>query len=177
LLTERNGGEEMNKKVLGIIIALMAVTTLSTTISVVFATKSTPVAGVWTITPVPDSVVKKPVGIALIQTSVDDIELVGNIAGSGTYDRRLVIHNYGPNSKDGPLFKVTQQGLITIYATFDGKSGTLYIKTVANSQKLIDGEWTIIGGTEGLVSLHGQGTFDHLSPTKFTYEGQVHFSP
>jgi hypothetical protein len=162
----------MNKKVLGIIIALMAVTTLSTTISVVFATKPTHVEGTWKIDT--GTVYKDPAGNSdtLIETHEDIITLTGDIEGTGDYDRRLVFHNYSPS----PPWQVTQQGLITIDATVGGMSGTLYIRTVANSQKLIDGEWTIIGGTEGLVNLHGQGTFDHTSPVAFTYEGQVHFS-
>jgi hypothetical protein len=173
MLSERKGGEGMNKKILGIIIALMAVTTLSTTISVVFATKPIHVEGTWKIAT--GTVYKDPAGNSgtLIETHEDTITLTGDIEGTGDYNRRLVFHNYSPI----PPWQVTQQGIITIHATVDEKEGILYIKTVANSQKSPDGQWTIIGGTEELVNLHGQGTFSHVTPLLFTYEGQVHFDP
>jgi hypothetical protein len=163
----------MNKKVLGIIIALMAVTTLSTTISVVFATKPTHVEGTWKIDT--GTVYKDPAGNSdtLIETHEDTITLVGGIEGTGDYDRRLVFHKYTP----APPWQVTQQGIITIEAKVDEKEGLLYIKTVANSMTSPDGEWTIIGGTDGLVNLHGQGKFSHTSPITFGYVGQVHFDP
>jgi hypothetical protein len=174
MLSERKGGEEMNKKVLGIIIALMAVTTLSTTISVVFATKPTHVEGTWKIDT--GTVYKDPAGNSdtLIETHEDIITLTGDIEGTGDYDRRLVFHNYSPS----PPWQVTQQGIITIEEAKVGEmTGTLVISTVANSQKSPDGQWTIIGGTEELVNLHGQGTFSHVTPLLFKYEGQVHFDP
>lgn len=39
------------------------------------------------------------------------------------------------------------------------------------------GHWVILGGTEGLETLHGQGTFvlDSFEPVGGPYEGQIHF--
>ena len=165
----------MNKKALVLFLGLLTITMLATTISVAFATKPMKVKGTWTIAT--GTVYKDPEGNSdtLIETHEDTITLTGDIEGTGTgdYDRRLVFHNYSPI----PPWQVTQQGIITIHATVDEKEGLLYIKTVANSQKSPDGQWTIIGGTEQLVNLHGQGTFSHLTPLMFTYEGQVHFDP
>jgi hypothetical protein len=166
----------MNKKVLGITGLLMVVAMLAATSSMVYAEKSTSVSGSWTITF--GTFVGRPVadGDIIIRTDQDTIMLTGDILGTetGTYDRMFLIHNY----LSGPSFwKVTEHGLITIEATVDGMSGTLYIKTASNSQKAVDGVWTIVGGTEGLANLHGQGTFNHISQVEFEYEGQVHFDP
>jgi hypothetical protein len=37
-----------------------------------------------------------------------------------------------------------------------------------------EGHWVIIGGTDGLANVHGQGTF-HGPSFSLIYEGQVHF--
>ena len=112
---------------------------------------------------------------AASESPEDSIEIAGDIVGTdGTFDRRLVFHDYLsglPNSW------ITQHGIITIDATFDDMEGTLYIRTSANSKVSPDGEWRIIGGTGELANLHGQGTFDHVNPFIFNYEGQVQFDP
>jgi hypothetical protein len=163
----------MNKKVLGITAVLMVVAMLAATMSVAYAKKPTPIAGTWTI--FSGTVNSNFAGSSdtLIETHEDTITLVGGIEGTGDYDRRLVFHKYTP----APPWQVTQQGIITIEAKVDEKEGLLYIKTVANSMTSPDGEWTIIGGTDGLVNLHGQGKFSHTSPITFGYVGQVHFDP
>jgi hypothetical protein len=162
----------MNKKASVLVVGLLTVALLATTILDVSATESLFVSGSWTITPVAADV--KVAGNSNIQILTSEnpgpIALVGGISGTGVYDRRLTLHFT-------PIFFVTQQGVIALEATVDGRSGTLYIKTVANSGKSPDGEWSIKGGTDDLANLHGQGTFIHVTPVLFTYEGQVHFDP
>jgi hypothetical protein len=80
------------------------------------------------------------------------------------------------------------KGEMTFYGTVKDESGipqegTMVLKT--NGKQYSDtcdpspaeweGRWVIIGGTEGLANVHGQGTF-HGPSFELLYEGQIHFS-
>jgi hypothetical protein len=162
----------MNRKVALSIAFLVMAAMLATTFSCAQATKPTSVTGVWTFSAT-NIIDQKFVadGSTEFLTVSDTVTLVGSITGTGTSARSLTIHNIGPN------FWVTSESQFTISASFDGKEGALFIKSVGNSQNSPDGQWRIISGTGDLSSLRGQGTFSHISPVAFSYEGQVHFDP
>jgi hypothetical protein len=80
------------------------------------------------------------------------------------------------------------EGEMTFYGTVADESGvehegTMVLKT--NGRQYSDtcdpspaeweGHWVIIGGTEDLSNVHGQGTF-HGPSFHLLYEGQIHFS-
>ncbi len=80
------------------------------------------------------------------------------------------------------------KGEMTFYGTVVDESGVEYegsmvLKT--NGKQYADtcepnpsewqGHWVIIGGTEGLADIHGQGTFSGPS-FHLLYKGQIHFS-
>ena len=53
-------------------------------------------------------------------------------------------------------------------------NGKQYSDTCLPSSAEWNGHWVIIGGTDGLADLHGQGTF-HGPSFKLEYAGQTHF--
>ncbi len=80
------------------------------------------------------------------------------------------------------------KGEMTFYGTVADESGVEYEGTMvlkANGTQYSDtcdpspaeweGQWVIIGGTEDLSNVHGQGTF-HGPSFHLLYEGQIHFS-
>ncbi len=162
-------------------VALLAALLLTMSMSVAYATKPIPVSGIFSVT--------KGVGsITYWQAGESDNHIwtlsdytttwTGDISGIGTYDGRWVTHNYGPPAGDE---WVNSRGSYTIAATVDGKSGTLYIEGVGNSGNPQPSTWRIIGGTDELANLHGQGTFEPNlatpSPYDYLYSGDVHFDP
>jgi hypothetical protein len=73
---------------------------------------------------------------------------------------------------------VTCQGLIAFTGTVDGKSGTLTILFVGKrtlSTGLWYGQWVILGGTDALAGLHGQGNW-WGPPLDLDYAGVIHFN-
>ena len=70
----------------------------------------------------------------------------------------------------------------TVTGTVDGKSGTFTMHLEAKGSTpvapgAIEGTWVIISGTDGLSSLHGQGTWWNIGSAQLAYEGQIHFDP
>lgn len=70
--------------------------------------------------------------------------------------------------------------------SLDGRIGGLTLRLTGNRPDAFsdwEGQWVILGGTEGLANLHGQGIFYGPGSPGFgeegavTYEGQVHFDP
>ncbi|MDH3261589.1 MAG: hypothetical protein OEM81_11925 [Acidimicrobiia bacterium] len=80
------------------------------------------------------------------------------------------------------------KGEMTFNGTVEDESGTQHEGTMViktNAKQVSDtcepsldavweGHWVIIGGTEGLANVHGQGTFGGIS-FHAEYEGQIHF--
>jgi hypothetical protein len=169
--------KEMNRKVLVIAVALMAVAMIALPISAVSATKPMPVSGTFTMFPGVISENNAGNSDNSIWT-FEDLPVIfdGGIIGTGSYDGRWVVHNY-----DDPLaLWVNSKGHYEIEATVDGKSGTLYIEAGSNSghpTTLKPAKWRIIGGTGELANLHGQGTFIGETIFLYVYTGQVHFDP
>lgn len=95
----------------------------------------------------------------------------------GTFDGtsfdffELVVH---------PAGFVTCQGQINFSGTVNGeKTGTMIILFVGKKNLdtgLWSGKWVILGGTDDLAYLHGQGTWEGPS-FNLVYSGQIHFKP
>jgi hypothetical protein len=109
----------------------------------------------------------------------DHGEWLGTFTGSTEEEFVVICH---PNA--GMAF---YKGEMTFTGTVEDESGTpqegtMVIKTNAKqatdtcdpSPAIWHGHWVILGGTEGLVNVHGQGTFYGAS-LHAEYEGQIHF--
>jgi hypothetical protein len=166
-----------------IFIALAVALPLSMSISLAYAT--TPKQVTWTSTPtglIPQG--GKTAGNS--DTRFLDLSLTatctGDISGTYTSDSHWIIHNWATGV---PLLQ--QPGPVQVHAidyftaTFEGKSGTLAIlvnHVYYPSIGYTEGTWVIIGGTDALANLHGQGTtYDPPGPSLTTWTGQVHFDP
>jgi len=160
----------MNRKVLVMAVACLAVAMLATPL--VCAAKTTKLitvtgtfyglpGGTWILDPAGKS-------DNTILTIVDGIVIwEGDIAGPSTYSGRTVLHAGGERDN--------KEGVWTITATVSDEngvphSGTLFIKRA-------QANWRIIGGTDGLANLHGEGTSEDIGFPYWAYTGQVHFDP
>ncbi len=162
------GGERMDKKILGVFASLLVVAILALPMSSAYATPSTTVS--FTIT-----VVEKG-GMDTYPSGKSDTSIViksdwitactGDIVGGGYFDVREVVRGADK----------TSSGLYVITGTLDStKSGTLYIKTSVNTRDPQPSYWRIVSGTDDFANLHGQGTFVFQAGLLFT--GKVHFDP
>ncbi len=171
---------ELNKKVLGIAVFLLALAMLAVPISAVYATKPIPVSGTFMLL-VGGTITPRDAGKSTnrIQTITDVPTLfAGDISGTGYYDSRWVIHN-----SDDPAasWRMNVKSTYTITATVDGKSGILHFETSGFTLSKHPNGWRITGGTGDLAGLQGQGTFTDNpatpNPFDYIYSGQVHFDP
>jgi len=177
----------MNKKVLVIAVALMAVAMLAS-ISAVSATKPTRISGTWG----PTS------GLTLIGPEhtaggnhFDAFTnkgkyLTGPITGTFEQTVTVIIHTGELPFVEEPPFNFSWRIDRTIQATIDGKSGTVVMRLICKGSTVmvgtsrvtsLEGTWVIISATDGLAGLHGQGTWWNIPPLKLGYEGQIHFDP
>jgi hypothetical protein len=163
----------MNKKIFGFI-SFVVVIMLAFLIVSVSATKPMHISGSITVIPSPpqqpEMAGESDNGIV---APVSDIVFAGDITGTGIYSGRWVMHNIG----DPQSIWVNAKGNYEIEATVDGKSGTLYLKACSKSGSGKPSTWRIVGGTEELEGLHGQGTFTAVDLFNYNYVGQVHFDP
>jgi hypothetical protein len=159
----------MNRKVLVIAVALMAVAMLAVPISAVYATKPTHVEGTFVPTP----------GSTYVTRQADDnfiVEIEGPHAWTGSFEGtsysegRWVWHKFFDSDPENDFLRV--HVVYTLNVEYDDLTGTLTILATG-------GTWTIISGTGDLANLHGQGTTYAIDPSIFLmgYEGQVHFDP
>jgi len=104
---------------------------------------------------------------------------------SGTFD--------GDSTETGTVVQhssglVFFKGTVSFVGNVNGQFGTLEMSVVgskADPAAEWEGKWTILGGTEGLATLQGQGTWwgpgwSPLTPTEWGvihYAGNVHFEP
>jgi hypothetical protein len=104
------------------------------------------------------------------EPTIDEGDFTGTFEGSETEVGVLVFYCNGAGS-----FK----GFLTFTGTVDGThSGTLEMRIVGTSSDLSwwEGTWVILGGTEDLATLRGQGTWEG-PPGLLTYDGNYHFRP
>jgi hypothetical protein len=178
----------MNRKILGVFVAILAVAMIALPISVAFAendknSKFIPVSGeaVYVLSG-PGSgtkIVQSFVGRNFIWAKTgSDATWTGTIeADDATCDHRTIFFGY-----DLPSY--SYEGLVAhltwtlINPTIAGEpyEGELVISGMGNSQGA-HGNWRIIGGTGELANIHGEGTWEGTDPGGVAYEGYVHFEP
>ena len=183
----------MNKKILGAFVAVLTVAMLTLPMSVVFAAKPMDVSGQWFFTGmmVPPYTDIKNAGANRLATQHNTGEYdVGPILG--TFEQHIymkihfgdpeVVKNLPPNPMDWPPNNYNWHIERTFTGTVDGKSGTLTMNLEAKGSSpgypgSLTGTWVIIGGTDQLANLHGQGTWTNLGMGRLAYEGKIHFDP
>jgi hypothetical protein len=179
----------VKRKVLVIVVALMAVAMLATQLSAVLATKPTEIVdcsfatNVLAITVTP---IKLPIGgsqITIVEMTGTDCQIwTGDISGVADYSACWVFHG----ELGAPDTFITHNGLYIFdeaTVTVDGVTATggLVIKAAGN-KAAVAGAWRVISSdledeSGEPVSLHGQGEF--LEAGIFTYDvvGQLHLDP
>jgi ABC-type antimicrobial peptide transport system permease subunit len=168
----------MNKKILGIIIVLMAVAILTTPLlGITYAKKSTFVNGTQMITNfIPLGEIPKGKSDNVLMTSTLFVTWSGDIAGDTEYERRLMLHKWVPPS-GGPETKVNiHERIYFPTVTVLGKTGSLTLAVNLGGSKGVF-RWTIIEGTGELANLHGNGRYWLDEAPFYDYEGYVHFDP
>jgi hypothetical protein len=106
-------------------------------------------------------------------------EWSGTFDGDSTEVGTVVQHSSG---------LVFFKGVVSFVGTVNGQSGTMKMSVVGSKADPTadwEGKWVILGGTEGLATLQGQGTWwgpgwSPLTPTEWGvihYAGNVHFEP
>jgi hypothetical protein len=97
---------------------------------------------------------------------------VAIVKWSGTFEGTLT-HTFSEGRADTAEF----EGFV------EGRYGTLTMLILPTkfdqSVPGFEGRWMILGGTEGLQTLRGQGTFvlNSFDPVAGPYGGQIHFDP
>ena len=161
----------MRKKTLGIFVSLLAVVILTLPIPLMYAKspKFMTVDGFIFGTGAPSAKNLRLAGNSgnAILTVTAPVGWSGGITGNGELNALWIYQKFGT-----PEQKVSDHVVWTLEATVDDKEGMLTLK----GDK---GTWRIIGGTDELVNLHGQGTYWMINPATLTleYTGTVHFDP
>ena len=159
----------MKKKIIGIFASLLVICTVVLSMSVVFASESAPVGGLFFVIPTgspPEELSIRPLGESgnAILTWTDlPVKFLGTIKGTGVYNAHVL------SKSDGTI---NAHGVVTLNALVMGKTGVLTIKMESYN-------WRIISGTLGLESLHGSGTvtWDENINGLYYLDGQIHFDP
>jgi hypothetical protein len=169
---------EMNRKVLLIVLTLAVVLLATPYIGMAHAKPSTTVSG--TIAVLSGFPTIKPVGGANNEIWIMDLaeEWFGDIAGVGVTPESIWVWHHSFPPMIGPDYTINIHEKLTFHdAMVLGESGDLFMEVILKADITGgSGHWTILGGTEGLANLHGQGTLS-LSTTPYSYTGQVHFDP
>jgi hypothetical protein len=176
----------MNKKILGVFVAILAVVILALPMSAVFAendknSKFIPVSGGATYVPSgPGSGTKvesRNAGRNFIWAKTgSDAAWTGDIAtNDATCDWCIIFFNYVPPLSYERLVTQLTWTLINPAIAGDPYEGELIISGMGNGKE--SGNWRIISGTEELANIHGQGTWQGAGPGGVAYEGYVHFDP
>jgi len=158
----------VNRKALLIVLTLAVVILATPYVGMVYATSSITVSGTIVLVGViPVEVITK--GKSDNQVMIMDLteDWQGGIEGISTTLAVWIVHGgyeTGLNVHEKLAFET---------ATVMGKSGSLLLELDIEAP---DGHWTIIGGTDELANLHGQGTLS-LAAMPYSYTGQVHFAP
>ena len=164
----------MKKKVSVLVTVFMVVLALSVSVQAGPPTKA---GGDWLYMPTVESV--RTAG------SNTFLELSEVGAWSGTFDG---VSTEAGTVVDHSSGRVFFKGIVSFVGTVNGQSGTMKMSVVgykADPTAEWEGKWVILGGTEGLVTLQGQGTWwgpgwSPLTPTEWGiihYAGNVHFEP
>jgi hypothetical protein len=171
---------EVNRKILGIAVVLMAVAMLATPlVGMVYAKPPTLVSGDQMITNyVPIEDVPKGKSANVLSTATLFVTWSGDIAGDTEYEGLLMLHKWVP-PLGGPDTTVNIHERIYFPAvTVLGKTGSLTLAVCLGGSKGVF-RWTVIDGTDELANLHGNGIYyvTDMEQGLYYYEGQVHFDP
>jgi hypothetical protein len=189
---------DLNRKLLVIAIALMAVAMLATSlIGLAMAAKPEQISGEWRFTgPMPPIYSdQKQAGANVFATQYNTGEYdVGPILGTFEQYIYMKLHFGNPkldfeylstiNPSLWPPYDYNWHIERTFTGTVNGKTGTFTMNLEAKgswtgspSPGSLIGTWVIISGTGELANLHGQGTWTNLNPQRLSYEGKINFSP
>jgi hypothetical protein len=165
------------------VLVLIGLATLLLLSSFPMVSANKPVSITFTETPNPATLVStRNVGINVMTVLDNTGSMSGAITGTFTSERNLIFHK----AVIGPETMTTGHANYQIEGSYDGKSGTIYLqlnyKIVITSpgSPVATGNWNIIGGTDQLSNLHGQGKFTieySVIPPIRQFTGQVHFEP
>ena len=118
----------------------------------------------------PDTMVFEEVGCNTFIFMTDSGKFTGTFEGTENEEGVVAIHCNGKASFKGNLiFEGTVAGSYW---------GTMEMRIVGTSPdySLWQGTWVILGGTDGLENIKGQGKW-YGPPGDLTYEGNYHFEP
>jgi hypothetical protein len=170
----RKGDAKMKKRSL-ISITVLVVTLLSMLLVPVHAGPPTTAGGLWQYKPTIVAIRFADGNTFLTTTEVG--KWTGTFEGDSTEDGRVVVHSSGAFS-----FK----GTVSFVGDVGGQSGTLEMSVVGTKPDASadwTGKWVILGGTDGLSTLRGQGAWwgpGAPGPEQWGdiyYSGSIHFEP
>jgi hypothetical protein len=181
----------MNRKLVVMIVTLMAVAMLALQISTVSAKKPATVSGKWYPIPGGGPIADPKVAgaNAFSFLSVPGEYFEGSLKGSFVHTI-ITVQHYGEPERLPPStfnWRIERNFTGTVDMGTGEKEGTLLIRLNAKgitpgTPGALKGTWVIVCGTRELENLHGQGTWTNSLPITghplvFSYEGQVHFDP
>jgi hypothetical protein len=174
------GVNEVNRKILGIAVVLMAVAMLATPlVGMVYAKKPTFVSGEQEIISyIPLGDVPKGKSDNVLSRATLTVTWSGDIAGDTEYEGVLMLHNWVP-PMGGPDTTVNIHERIYFESvTVLGNTGSLTLAVCLGGSKGVF-RWTIIDGTGELANVHGNGIYyvTDMEQGLYDYKGYVHFDP
>ena len=168
------GGKRMNKFTAPSVGIAILISMLM--IPFVNATPSESVSGYWFYLP-SSVVITKTSGDNIFKSGDEDGVWSGSFVGTSEDHFEVIVH---------PMGFVTCQGRINFEGMVKGESGSMVILFVGKKDLgtgLWSGKWVILGGTDGLINLHGKGSWEGpgyqggLDWGELTYSGKIHFDP
>ena len=164
--------KELNKKVLGIAVVLMAVAMLVLPISVAFATAPTTViTGTLTMLDPMSCMQRRDLGKSgnWISTFTNaPFVITGDIEGDGVYNGKWLMKP----TDTPPYFELAaSNGWYIMDVEVNGASGELTIRLPVN------GKVIVVDGTGGLENLRGTGTLTMLNPVMYLVTINAHWDP
>jgi Protein of unknown function (DUF3224) len=165
-------GDSMMRK-LSLPLVCIAVLLSTFLIPVAYAKQPEPVSGTWLYLPYSITLITNPGGNQF-KSGDEDGWWSGDFEGVSDDHFEVVAH---------PAGFVTCQGQINFVGMVNGESGTMTIHFVGKKEAgLWSGTWVILSGTDGLVNLHGEGTWGGAGflggqnpvPGILTYSGMIH---
>jgi hypothetical protein len=118
-------------------------------------------------------------------TGLDGFSTAGDFHGTSIEVYELVLHGANPEADD-PIFDEYKMGWYKGLVEFEGtvgdsSEGTMWIQYIGKSpgNMFWSGTWRILGGVDGLVGIHGGGTWGPSTDLNYFVhlEGQIHFTP
>lgn len=160
----------MRRVAFGLVLSFLMLGSLLVPAGTVHATRPEPVDATLTITSAVVTSVRVADGNTIL-TILSTADLTGDLVGTLDYELRLVIH---PTGRGNFHLSGTFTGIV------DDSSGAFVLGAQgkadfsAGQQR---GQWEVRSGTDGLASLHIQGTFEGPIGGPITLSGRMHFDP